>query len=426
MKLESSLGNELTDSVCQFWKRIDRPAENMPWFQIIPHKRQGYMPPQTTREINREMEFLGGSMTSPSNFVKHWETTASVEFQQDKSLLLIEDSTMKIEISISPDFLHDYVIVHLQRSFVAFYFNVKYSPKIFFSARHPFMFCNLTETRLSASDLPFQKFGWLSCFCLKLKKENPLIPRILWYIQYVGLFVAYTDMTIEDSQQMIEVTFSSYETAYAWESLCSQGFKVVDHLTQAVVKEITSLQITAEVFHIMVDLVAEKPFFHFFGDLLEAMEMTKYTKNENKNDIPGNLTLVRRALLTPTKRVFLPKELLSQNRILRQYNEDYFIRLVYRDEDYQKLNETQSGTLNNVLADMKRTFIDGLLYKVAVMNIWDVPTVSFENTAFGSSARMMELRQTASDNELEIYRKRDVLPRMCLALDSVFQRLNIR
>ncbi|XP_062596258.1 uncharacterized protein LOC134257682 [Saccostrea cucullata] len=360
MKIESSLGDELTDSMCQFWKMIDRPAENMPWFQIIPHKRQGYMPPPKTRGIHREIEFLGGSMTSPTNFVKHWETAVSVDFQQDKSLLLIEDSTMKIEINISPEFLHDYVIVHLQCSNVCFYFNVKYSPKVF-SASYPFMFGNLTEIRLSARDLPFQTFGSLSCFCLKLKKDNPLIPRILWYIQYVGLFVAYTHVTINDSQQMVDVSFSSFEIAYAWESLCSQGFKVVDHLTKAVVEEIISLQNSPEVIHNMVGLIAEKPFIHFISDLCEAIKMTNITENENNNDIPGNLTMVRCVLLTPTKRVFLPKELVSQNRILRQYNEDYFIRLVYRDEDYQKLTETQSETLNKVLADMKRIFVDGFI-----------------------------------------------------------------
>ncbi|XP_061186848.1 uncharacterized protein LOC133194972 [Saccostrea echinata] len=357
MVIESTLGEALVCNLCEFWERIRTLEDDMSWIQIIPNKRLTYMPQHPDRQIEGYIEFVGGSMISPSSFVKHWETIVTAEFQQDKSQLLVKDAAMKFEIKISSDFLHDYVIIDLQNNDTFLYFNVKYSPKLY-AAEEPYL-NDIAQTRLSASDLPFQKFGCLGCFCLKLKKDSPLVSRIIWYIQYIGLFVAYANVKVNFPKQEAVAPFTEYNTVYAWTSLRSQGFKVTDHITATLVEKIFRIKDPAQVFSNMVDLVAEKPFFHFMSELDEAIEMAKYTSYENKNNTSSNLTIVRRALLTPTKCVFLPKELVSQNRILRQYDEDYFIRLVYRDEDYQKLTKVPSVTLHNVLEDMKQIFLKG-------------------------------------------------------------------
>ncbi|XP_062569602.1 uncharacterized protein LOC134231636 [Saccostrea cucullata] len=107
----------------------------------------------------------------------------------------------------------------------------------------------------------------------------------------------------------------------------------------------------------MVENIAEKPFINFMDEFSKATEMTKQLKEE---DVPRHYLMVRRVLLTPSKCVLLPKEPILQNGIVRQYNEDYFLRLAYRDEDYKRLNAMQPYGLDCIFADLKRFFNKGL------------------------------------------------------------------
>ncbi|XP_062569603.1 uncharacterized protein LOC134231637 [Saccostrea cucullata] len=76
---ESSMDNALVLSeVLKLWEINLRSIESMSWLQLLPRKRLSCMSPQQSREILEKVEILGGSMISPINFVRHWETVASV------------------------------------------------------------------------------------------------------------------------------------------------------------------------------------------------------------------------------------------------------------------------------------------------------------------------------------------------------------
>lgn len=74
---------------------------------------------------------LGGSMISPVEFLNHWEDEANVKFHVDSSLLVFTISDIAIEITLSHDFIHKHVVLHLQDNDTILFLNMKCSPKLF-------------------------------------------------------------------------------------------------------------------------------------------------------------------------------------------------------------------------------------------------------------------------------------------------------
>lgn len=99
----------------------------MSWLQTLPLKRRSFRAPETIVECN--VKVMGGSMTSPVEFVKHWEEVAVAEFQQDSSVLVLTISAgIAIEIKLSHYILHQHSIMQLQNDKTIFCFNVKFCP----------------------------------------------------------------------------------------------------------------------------------------------------------------------------------------------------------------------------------------------------------------------------------------------------------
>lgn len=102
----------------------------MSWLHTMPLKRRSFRAPETI--VQCIVKVLGGSMTSPVEFVKHWEEVAVAEFQQDSSVLVLTVSAgIAIEIKLSHDLLHQHIIIQLQDNETLFCFNVKFSPKLY-------------------------------------------------------------------------------------------------------------------------------------------------------------------------------------------------------------------------------------------------------------------------------------------------------
>ncbi|XP_062566009.1 uncharacterized protein LOC134228365 [Saccostrea cucullata] len=141
-----------------------------------------------------------------------------------------------------------------------------------------------------------------------------------------------------------------------------ESYKVKDQVSQEVIDVIDCLyqgKVIKQVLFSMMKNVAEKPFFNFPEELCAAVtKMTNQNGRYNESDVSENHLMERKVFLTPTKFVFLPKEPVFKNRIFRQYNEDFFVRLVYRDDNFEKISAMESSTLNEVLVDMKQIFLE--------------------------------------------------------------------
>lgn len=52
---------------------------------------------------------------------------------------------------------------------------------------------------------------------------------------------------------------------------------------------------------------------------------------------------VRKLVITPSRKVFLPPEVIMSNRVLREYNHDYALRVLFREDDLmRKLRPSES------------------------------------------------------------------------------------
>lgn len=155
---------------------------------------------------------------------------------------------------------------------------------------------------------------------------------------------------------------NNFELEYAWKCVHSIGFRVIDHLTYEVKNQIECFsqktEFLTQLLHNLAIKVIEKPFFNF-KDEFHLLKTKSPITDAVQYDVLSHYYIVGRMILTPTKTLFLPKEPVFQNRILREYGADFFIRVVYRDEDFEKMNTVQSCLLDDILKRMKQFFKDG-------------------------------------------------------------------
>lgn len=230
---------------------------------------------------------------------------------------------------------------------------MKFSPKLY---ENPYK----KKQRIPGRKSRYPEFGLLTSFCVQFKNESPITSRLLWYLRYVDFTTVHAQLSVTDQVQEVNVEIKNFDIAYAWKSLCCQGYKVTNQISTGTLEEIIAdLEKCrySDVFTAMAERVTGKPFFNFKEEMQDAIKLTENCEVDNK--VPQNYTMVRRAVLTPSRLILLSKEPVYFNRIVRQYNTDYFIRLVYRDEDFDKLCGIKSRRPQHLLEDMKQHFIKG-------------------------------------------------------------------
>lgn len=59
--------------------------------------------------------------------------------------------------------------------------------------------------------------------------------------------------------------------------------------------------------------------------------------DDDESEVPRNCVRVRKIIVTPTRELLMPPEVMMANRVLRKFGPDYALRLLFRDEDGMKL-----------------------------------------------------------------------------------------
>ena len=83
------------------------------------------------------------------------------------------------------------------------------------------------------------------------------------------------------------------------------------------------------------------------------------TSGINKRLVPSHCALIRRAVITPTRLLVYPAEVMVKNRVLRQYETDNFLCVSIRDEDLSKLSAGR-GSVDVLLDGVNRILNEGL------------------------------------------------------------------
>lgn len=350
----------IEEEVHNTWFANKPPTEEMAWLEILRKKRSYSESAKSKEELSFNPDLVnGGSMTSPVTFVRHWELAEMqevfVKFQFDTSKLTIEKIHAFV-LEVSFDALHETVLVQKTDKKVMILITLKSGPKIYNAGKN--------SKRLTAKDIGYHDIGRLNSYCIDLDAEieSLEVEQLLSRLICIGFRVAYIKLQKKLLELKSDVLLpDNFELEYAWHCVISIGFKVTDHLTFEVKKYIEYLfrkeaSLMIQVFYSLAIELIEKPFFHFKNEL---DLMKKRTLKNFDHDLPPHYSMVARMVLTPTRSLFLPKEPMFQNRIVREYGEDFFIRVVFRDEDFEKISTVQSDAVENILERMKTFFKDG-------------------------------------------------------------------
>lgn len=76
--------------------------------------------------------------------------------------------------------------------------------------------------------------------------------------------------------------------------------------------------------------------------------------------VPSHCALIKRAVITPTRLLLFPPEVMVKNRVLRQYDTEKFLCVSIRDEDLSKLSAA-GGSLDLLLDDINLRLNEGLV-----------------------------------------------------------------
>lgn len=79
-----------------------------------------------------------------------------------------------------------------------------------------------------------------------------------------------------------------------------------------------------------------------------------------KQLLPAQCAMIKRMVITPTRLLFYTPEVMSKNRVLRQYDTDQFLCVNVRDEDFSKLSAA-GGAIDHVLERVRRTLDSGVI-----------------------------------------------------------------
>ena len=155
-----------------------------------------------------------------------------------------------------------------------------------------------------------------------------------------------------------------FDTLYAIESLFSRGSKFLDRCTPELIKLISdappklAAPAITEVAHVWLEDDRFCNLENAFKTELEAFRIIN--ESGEVEELPPHFVNVRRVVVTPTRILFLRPETIVENRTVREYGADRFLRVAFRDEDYGKLMAPVPRFMTKITDRIKMVLKDGI------------------------------------------------------------------
>ena len=170
-----------------------------------------------------------------------------------------------------------------------------------------------------------------------------------------------------------------FKITYALECLLSQGYKVRDRLSQKFydllekasdryksirdgLRPVTKERICNALYW-LVNVVETDRFCPLEDNLISLLYGEQKHLTAFQFEKPNHYVYVPRLIITPTRRLLIPPELVAENRVIRDYGHESAMRIAFRDEDFSKLSSTHKDSLNELLHER----VVGLLSKYIVI-----------------------------------------------------------
>lgn len=165
-------------------------------------------------------------------------------------------------------------------------------------------------------------------------------------------YAAVRELHVRDLKPVPRPSVPDYGITYALLSVWSESFQVADELAMNpdTFKEVQSKLTTRskecpraveEALFELYFAISQGKVFRF-STALDRL-YTRYRGHRLRNDaftgsviaqeLPEHMVKVRKVILTPTRRVYLPPQLVCKSRLLQHFDTEYALRIVVRDDD---------------------------------------------------------------------------------------------
>ncbi|OWF46871.1 uncharacterized protein LOC110455104 [Mizuhopecten yessoensis] len=377
IKLQDGVSlQELEKLLFEKWSVFQGKCKHAAWMEVIPLERRMYKivnNSESSSSCFNNVTISGGAFASSNCFICHWRISESPQlfgvikwaatFEHNRELVEIKTSGEMFQIPYSQ--IEDRLVAQRHESSWDIYFGLKYVPKVsnVYNAKnqirevsiHPINPEDLGNTSVIRLTIPDNNVTELPA-----AKDKPDFWPILARFKQRGFSLSYANVTDKLPQKedlTRNVRFKTFDLEYGWQCLLSGGFKVTDTITPQSIQTLRGnrFNLPPDVFHRMASTAENTQFFDFENVLTESLQQVKHLV-EDSDELSPHFTMSRRLVVTPTRVIPLLKEPIVKNRIIRQYNDDNFIRVIFRDEDFTRLGA--SGNVLNRISERIRKFLD--------------------------------------------------------------------
>lgn len=201
-----------------------------------------------------------------------------------------------------------------------------------------------------------------------LNAEKNYLIEALKNLKWVNLFFAnvknlYSDYSVENLRR--DFKHKNFNSFYCLEVFISQNYYILEgKINQNFVTKLNNLSsFEAEKILEYLNFSLKTRRFLNIENLLEQIikEKSKFSKSITLNEKNLKISFFRRATITPSRMIlYFPEPNLS-NRVTRQFGEDNFIRIRFRDENFAKINMSyQNSDMKNVYFRIEEFLNKGL------------------------------------------------------------------
>ena len=323
--------------------------------------------------------FSLGAMKDRCTFTDHFclpLPDSTVDFEHDSKLMTINFSLRILrnryavddyEMQLRYDELDDLILVDESKPLCRVYFMFNTPPRIYRiqrlkngrKAKH-----RVLETRGNDYQLASDIIGNSSVLSLT-ESRSQQFQDVLKRLQALGKTIQWTSVNVKCNTSKLNRPNcrNFFELQYSLECLLSRGFVVTDRVDDLLVFLSALQSHRYKQASIALDKLALQVDKHRFIDLekqfIENLEGVEHS-NSDEDEEYYNCRFVRRVIITPNRCLFQPPELTYKNRILRQYGEEYCLRVSFRDEDFSKVRSYEESRAAEISSRIESILNQGI------------------------------------------------------------------
>ncbi|CAL1298859.1 unnamed protein product [Larinioides sclopetarius] len=260
-----------------------------------------------------------------------------------------------IEIKCSLKILYTHIrniVVSLDRDFFEVYLDLLHPPLFFKEIKeHSFLRDYRVENRvfpfgvdklvIGKSNVVRLRFDYIDAFyeilsCLRFRSDK--IP-----IHFIKM-----DVISKLPPTVPPLNFGHFGCTYMWTAVVNRTFLILEQ-TDNIRKSLNillsySLQnkdCLEKSLTMLLFLIDSGRFLNYWKviDKLFAHHVSKQKDSSFKEiSVPEKCRLIRRVVVTPTRIMLWPSDLMCENRILRNFDSEFFLRVTFRDDDFSQMN----------------------------------------------------------------------------------------